>query len=235
MAKVQFGSGVAAISGRTAGTVFARNKGGAYMRRFSVPTNPISGPQQAARDRMATQSVAWSGIDDADRLAWNAWALTHPIIDRLGAAVALSGHQAFVALNTTRSLHDVAAQFDTPPAEPAFKTPVLNGVGTADASAQTIICQAGIALLTADRLAIWASPAVSPGVTNTSSAERCIGTLVLGAGVAKDAVLPSVGALWVGVFGSMLTLADKKINVSAYFYSRGRLSVASGCSLIVVA
>src|SRR5439155_18595087 len=46
MAKVQFGSGVAYISGRIAGTVHARNKGGSYIRRFSVPINPATGFQQ---------------------------------------------------------------------------------------------------------------------------------------------------------------------------------------------
>ena len=99
MAKVQFGSGVAYMSGRVAGTVYSRNKGGSYIRRFSVPVNASTLFQQGVRSSLAAASSAWRDLTPSVQQAWVAWASTHPVIDRLGAAIQLTGQQAFVQAN----------------------------------------------------------------------------------------------------------------------------------------
>ena len=128
MAKVQFGSGVAYISGRIAGTVHARNRGGSYIRRFSVPVNPSTTFQQQIRSSLATASAAWRNLSAGVQLAWGAWAETHPVIDRLGAAIKLSGAQAFVAVNRNAFSAGLGAlSIEVPPLEPVYEYPFEAG------------------------------------------------------------------------------------------------------------
>lgn len=226
-AKVQFGSGVAGISGRTAGTVFARNKGGAYMRRFSVPTNPRTQSQEEARQRLSDQSSAWRTLNQDQRDSWNAWAQEHPILDRLGASILLTGHQAFVKVNSNVVLFTGGAPLTAPPANPVFKVPAISQTAAFDATvADSIILLAGVDLVIGDRIAIWMSPPVSPGVSNTFSKERLVTTLTLAADVDAGDELPDIGPAYVAVFGTLTGKADQKIIARAYFYSNGQLSGA---------
>ena len=58
MALIKTGPAVAVISGSVGGTVFSRNKGGAYMRNRSIPVNPQSAAQVVVRAAMAFLTAA---------------------------------------------------------------------------------------------------------------------------------------------------------------------------------
>ena len=236
MAKIQFGSGVAAISGRTAGTVFARNKGGAYMRRFSVPTNKKSSAQLAARSIIAGISSAWKLLDQTARDAWQAWAATHPVIDRLGASMMLTGHQAFVQLNAN-GMHyggDAYVQFNTPPEDPTFRTPVLLDVDSMHID--SISLNAGVDLIEDDQVAIWATPPISAGRSGAPSQMRLVKVVTVDSGgIAAGAPLPDIYDEYETVFGDLATCAGKKIVFQGFSYSNGQISTASEVSGLVEA
>lgn len=100
MAKFTPGPAVAGISGSTGGTVFSRNRYGAYMRYRAIPVNPSTVYQQVQRSVIGALSQQWQGLDEENRKAWVTWAQNNPISDSLGFQQILTGHVAFVKLNT---------------------------------------------------------------------------------------------------------------------------------------
>jgi hypothetical protein len=234
MAKVQFGSGVAAISGRTAGTVFARNKGGAYMRRFSKPTNPGSPAQDIARNRLSTASSFWKTMTQPMRDAWNAYALTHPVLDRLGASIILTGHQAFVKVSANLLLMGEIIVPETP-ADPVFFNPVIRATGsTFTAETGVLVLKAGCLLETNSKFALWGSPPVSPGITNTQSQERFLKNVAVVAETAAGATIAEVtGAEYIAVFGDISTSAGKAVTLSAYPYDVGQFGQRASAKLVL--
>ena len=97
MARIVLGSVVATISGSVAGCTYSRNRYGPYVRNRSIPVNPSSGPQVAVRQVFADLATAWNvDLDDAERAAWNLYALN------TFTANGMTGFNAFVAANAAR-------------------------------------------------------------------------------------------------------------------------------------
>lgn len=236
MGKVVFGGGVSAISGKVSGTVYARNKGGAYARNFAVPTNPNTQAQLDARDRLTQMSNEWRALAQAVQDAWAAWALTHPILDRLGAAIKLSAHGAFVKININRDLAGDATAHGTIPADPTFVAAIIDNSTALDAdiSDNVIEIALGAGALADQILAIFASPAVSAGVNNTLAAERLVEVHTLTAGEIT-AVKFDIRAAWAARFGGLAGLAGKKIIVNCYQYDEGQFASPTKVSGSIVA
>lgn len=114
MGLIKYGPNVARISGKIGGTVYAFNKGGAYARLWSVPVDPQSNDQLQARQILSGQSQAWQALTDAQRESWANWANQNLVTNRLGDQIQLSGHQAFVGLNS-RLEHSGSTTLTAPP------------------------------------------------------------------------------------------------------------------------
>lgn len=113
------------LSGSIGNTTFAHNKGGAYSRRRSVPTNPNTAPQQVVRIQLAQLSAAWAALTVTQQADWTTWAEGHPTPNPLGTPRIRSGHQAFVGLNI-RVLQMALATVNEPPitnTPPGINTP----------------------------------------------------------------------------------------------------------------
>ncbi len=119
MAKIQNSALVGAISGAMGSTVFARNKGGQYMRSRSVPITSTTTYALEAKARMAAKTAAFRNLTAAQRMAWEEWAATHTVTDRLGAQIQLTGHQAYVSSNIRADLLPTPGTVATPPVLPA--------------------------------------------------------------------------------------------------------------------
>lgn len=103
MALVKFGQGVAKMSGKLGGTVFAHNRGGAYARNWSVPTDPATDFQLVLRNAMRTLVVAWTEELTANEIAsWETYAANVPVLNPLGDPIHLTGQQWYIACNTPR-------------------------------------------------------------------------------------------------------------------------------------
>mgnify|MGYP000134250108 CR=1 FL=1 len=114
MAIFKPGPAIGQISGRIGGSVFSHNRGGAYIRNGAIPTRVTTPYAEAAKNRLAVFSAAWAGLSTADQLAWKLWATQNPITNRLGDQITLSGHGAYVQLNTTIDLAG-GTPIDIPP------------------------------------------------------------------------------------------------------------------------
>lgn len=230
MAKVQFGSGVAYMSGRIAGTVHARNKGGSYVRRFSVPVNPSTSFQQNIRNCLSTISSAWRNLTAPDQSAWVSWAESHPVIDRLGAAIKLSGQQAFVATNRNGfSNGDGAIAFTTPPAEPQYEYPLEpDFTVTLDTAVGTLNITQTVQPAADTQLLIYATAALSPGISFAKGRNKFLGAITVLQATAVPAQI-DITAPWITRFGSITpSQLGKKVIIGARTYSNGQGSGSVG-------
>jgi hypothetical protein len=93
MAKVIYGAGVSQMSGKQGGTVFSRNKSGAYTRTNRKGTNPNTQSQQNRRANFRAASRYFKTLSSVQQQSFKDNAINYPQIDRLGQTVTLSGAQ----------------------------------------------------------------------------------------------------------------------------------------------
>ena len=172
MALIKLTAIVDNISGKLNGTVFAKNKGGHYMRSKSKPTNPRTAQQMAVRGAFGAISAAWRSLPEAARNAWNEIASDFPYINKLGDSKVLSGFALHQKLNRNIGLVGGAA-LQYPPAP--------EGVGTISEItpdfdvARLRFTGAGLSQPgQSNKVVVYATPAISPGVSNFQNRLRQI-------------------------------------------------------------
>lgn len=116
------------LNGSIADNVFARNAGGDYVRRRTIPTNPGTAFQQVVRQHMAYLNDRWQQtLTPTQRSAWEAYAESVQVVNRLGEAITLSGLNHFVRSNVPR-LQSALSQVDDGPTIhtlPSFTSPTM--------------------------------------------------------------------------------------------------------------
>lgn len=92
-----------AASGKVRGLVASHNKGGAYFRGKTIPTNPRTAGQVAARSRLSSLINRFrANLTGAQRSAWAVFAANTSVTDTLGNSMSLSGPNWYVKANTIR-------------------------------------------------------------------------------------------------------------------------------------
>jgi hypothetical protein len=128
MAKIKLNI-ASAISGKSGGTVYSRNRGGAYMKAWSMPINPNTPAQSVQRQKFSSLSSSWKSLTDTQRLTWDTGTNNFPQIDRLGDTFYLSGQGFYMQCN--RNLQAIRqALISVCPAPVTIVTPSLE-TGTA--------------------------------------------------------------------------------------------------------
>lgn len=74
MARIVGGSPLGELSGKMGGLVFARNKGGPYVRQYAVPVNPNTIAQVNARAAFGSSSANWHNLNSPQKAQWQAYA-----------------------------------------------------------------------------------------------------------------------------------------------------------------
>jgi len=175
MAKFIPGPAVASVSGSVGGTVFSRNRGGAYMRNRAVPITSTTSYALAAKTRLADASQDWQGLTAAQRASWRALADSQPVINSLGAQVRLTGHQLYVGVNS-RLAADGQSAITDPPIIPA-PDPLTSMSATYDIGTGAMeITFAPTPLPAGVKLWILAALTNSPGINFVQNLLRFIGT-----------------------------------------------------------
>lgn len=208
MALITFGTNITDARGSAGGSVYSRNKGGAYIRARTVPINPRSLKQQTVRNNFGANAKLWSGtMTGAQRAAWIAFAAANPLVNILGASIIVSGLAMSQKLNQRLAQMGIAA-IVAPPAN-------LNVVGIVVPTALAAVHGAGsVTLTTAAQPApagtsyyVFGAPPMSAGKKATSSAYRYLATVAPTAA----AVSITVGTAYTAAFGSFL--ANQNINL----------------------
>ena len=101
MALVKFGGGITDIRGSIGGTTFSRNRFGGYIRARTTPVNPNTQRQSTMRAIIASVASAWSSILTAlQREAWEVYADSIVVSNKLGEQVKLTGFNQYVRTNS---------------------------------------------------------------------------------------------------------------------------------------
>ena len=232
MALIKLTAIVDNISGKLNGTVFAKNKGGHYMRSKSMPSNPKTSFQTAVRARFGAIAQLWGALTQAQRNAWNAMASEFPYRNRLGDTKILSGFALHQKLNTNLAVIGQSA-ISNPP-EPISPAGIISLSAQASVSRGEFEISAEFAsgaLSVPATAVIMATPPLREGVSNFDTQLREIGvveTSELSAGT-------DIAEFYNLRFGSYL--GGQKIGVSVHTIANGSgiASVAVSTTAIVQA
>jgi len=100
MALVKLGGLAQDVRGSLNGSVFSRNRGGAYVRSKVSPVQPYSEWSSKSREMFKATAQRWShDLDDGQRQAWNDFAAVHPFLNVFGDSIILSGIAMFESVN----------------------------------------------------------------------------------------------------------------------------------------
>lgn len=176
---------VADIRGSIGATVFARNRGGAYVRNRTTPLNPQSLSQSVVRAQFGSLSNDWSNtLTQSQRDGWDAWADAVPYSNVFGEDRFLAGINAFVAGNSllAQAGEDLALDAPTILTKGPSIVPTIGGVGATDVLTLASIGTydppaAGITVL------VYASPPQNAGVSFFKGPFRLVGSVNLSTGV----------------------------------------------------
>lgn len=106
---------IASISGSLAGSTFARNRGGLYVRSRAVPVNPGTEFQAIVREALGTLAARWRNtLTAAQRAAWDNYALNTPRNNALGDPINIGGIGAYIRGNVVRAQAGLAYVDDGP-------------------------------------------------------------------------------------------------------------------------
>lgn len=176
MAKVKFSALISEMRNKLNGSVFARNRGGAYLRNKVTPVNPQTQAQVLARARLTQFAQAWRGLTQAQRDAWNAAVSQWSTTDVFGDVVTPSGNALFNRLNINVAIAG-GSQLNTPP-QPVGADALTDIGVTAAEGAGTFDVNFTPGPVPADHvLFLESTPMLSPGISNASAEFRRISTL----------------------------------------------------------
>jgi hypothetical protein len=157
------------LSGSIGGWTFSHNRGGRYVRQRVVPTNPSSAKQQLARASLSSSAKLWTTLTAVQRSQWAVYAQEHPVPNRLGEMITLSGFGWYCRANgLLRSIgltvRSIPPDLETPPS-------LLTASGVIVAGGATVtVSYTATPLAAGHYLVLWQAPP-SPGVTNPNFAQ----------------------------------------------------------------
>ena len=229
MAKVKFGFGVADVRNKINGSVFSRNRGGAYVRTKVTPLNPQTSAQVAARSLLTGLAQNFRSLTQEQISAWNSavsqWAST----DIFGDVVNPTGLALYVRLNAN-ILNAGGTAITTPPS-PVGADAITALSLVSDVSSSTYTLTYAPASVPANHSRYVESTAMlSPGINNANSKFRFIA--LVAAAAASPALLYTEQTT---KFGPIV--AGQKAFVRAKFINKltGEVSQALTASAIVTA
>lgn len=161
MAKLLFTAIVADMRNKLNGTVFSKNRYGAYARTKVSPVNPQTPRQSAIRAIFGSLSQAWRGLTEEQRLAWINAAPNFPVTDQFGNIRYLSGNALFVRLNTVL-LNAGEAQMSMPPSPEGVTAAYIMGA-SGNISSTTITITLSDAVGAEETVIVEATPVMSAG------------------------------------------------------------------------
>lgn len=172
MAKLLFTAFLADARGKLNGSVFSKNRGGAYVRTKVTPTNPQTSYQSLVRSRLANFSAAWRGLSESVRAQWNASVSTFARTNVFGAQKLLSGHQLYVGLNS--QIEAAGGSAITSPPLPLGATSLTALAIAIDISDTEVEATFAPTVPTGHAMVVEATAPMSPGISNYSNQFRQI-------------------------------------------------------------
>jgi len=227
MAKVKFSALVSEMRNKLNGSVFARNRGGAYLRTKVTPVNPQTLAQVQARSRLTQFSQSWRSLTQPERDAWNAvvdqWATT----DVFGDVVNPSGQNLYIRLNINIAIAG-GISINTPPTPVGAEALTLL-VLDADAGAGDFdVTFAPDPVPLNHAMVVDSTPMLSPGINNASAKFRQIAVVA-----AAETSPADLASEQIAKFGSLSAGQKAFVRARLFNLSTGEVSQRLSASAIV--
>lgn len=217
MAKVKFTAFMADARGKLNGTVFSKNRGGAYTRTKVTPSNPQTTAQTTVRQRLAAFAAGFRALTAAQILAWNNAASDFLGTNVFGDTVTPTGLQLYVKLNS--NLEAIGSTTISDPPSPTALSPLTASIASLTNAAFT----ASLGSITTDEhYVIEATAPVSPGRLFLKNEFRVIAT-VAGTGAAIPA--QNIFAAYSAKFGAPVTGQRVGLRVKVIHETTGQAGV----------
>lgn len=229
MAKVKFSALVSEMRNKLNGSVFARNRGGAYLRNKVTPVNPRSEAQVAQRNLLTQFSQAWRSLTQAQRDAWSGVVSQWSRTDIFGDVVNPSGNTLFTRLNI--NIANVSGAIIENPPSPTG-VPALSTIEvTADQSTGAVVLTFDPNTIPADvAMVVEATPNMSPGISNANNQYRRVAVLQAG-----DDSPFALGTAYIARFGALTTGQKLFVRAKLVNMLTGEVGQALSTQTIVVA
>lgn len=221
MAKIQFTAFLADARNKVAGTVFSKNRYGAYTRTKVTPVNPNTTAQAEVRARLAARATAWRGLTELQRQSWIDAAPSFPFTDIFGNSKILSGQALYNKLNLQLAAAG-RSPISTAPTPVAIPSLVSLDI-TSDAGTPTLSMAAGLTPVPAGfTLVVQATPSYGAGISFVKNKFRQVDAIAAATAVSAYDLLPA----YQNVFSDPIAL--QKISVRAFLVSNttGQAGVA---------
>lgn len=205
MAKIKFGMMMTDASGKLGGQVFAKNRGGSYVRTKATPLNPQTSSQMTIRGIFASISSAWSSLAESSRLSFNNFVADYARTDIFGDLRNPSGKALFQRLNQNLVLTNQPqiTVCVAPEVVPFANLDTVNGnVG------DTKLIVSAIGNTTGSKIMIWATPSLSQGKSFVKNDLRLI-DVIDGA----DTLYSNIWAAYSDKFGAPTAGANIHVGV----------------------
>ena len=213
MAKILMTAIVADIRNKLNGSVFSKNRYGAYVRTKVTPVNPQTAFQAAARNILGGNAQAWRGLTEAQRIAWTAATANYPIVDIFGNTKILSGSALFTLLNGNLAQNGIA-RITAPPLPVALPALVIGAATIVGGTGVVTIPYTPTPVPAGFNVAVFATPNVPPGRSFVKNLFRKV--TYLAAAAASPAVLTVQYAARFGapVTGQKITVKLFMLNIT---------------------
>lgn len=208
MSKIKFGALLVDMRGKTGGTVYSRNKAGAYSKNKVTPLNPKTQAQQAQRNTLAVYSQAWRNLSPDERRSWSDGSANYPQTDVFGDQYFLAGNMLYNKLNLNLEKVGIAPKTVCPTPEGAPQMALSNAVFTATSLEIDIS-----SVPTGYSAYVMATQCSSVGKTNLNSKLRAIAVLPAGTGGgAYDFISEYTAKFGTPISGQKILFSVEQIN-----------------------
>jgi len=229
MAKVKFTAIVADMRNKLNGSVFARNRGGAYVRTKVTPLNPQTAAQVGARSLLTSLAQDFRSLTQEQITAWNNATSQWQTTDIFGDSVSPTGLALYVRLNA--NIQNAGGTLLTTPPSPVGAEALTSISLTAAVTGDTFDVNFIPASVPADHtMYVESTSMLSPGISNANSRFRFIDTAAAAAASPQDFFNGQTAK-----FGPLV--AGQKVFVRAKFINKltGEVSLPLVASAIVAA
>lgn len=132
-------AGAGQASGSMRSDTWSHNRFGMYVRNRTTPVNPNTARQVTVRSALTSLTVRWSQtLTAANRTAWNLYAASVVMKNKLGQDVLLTGFNHYLRSNVPRIQAGIAVVdagptiFELPDADPTFAISASEATQTID-------------------------------------------------------------------------------------------------------
>jgi len=225
MARIKYSALVSDMRNKLNGSVLSKNRAGSYVRNKTTPVNPQTSFQQAVRQRLGALSTEWGSLTQPQRQSWIASTASFPYTDIFGDKKELDGKSLYVKLNSnlanvgSPTINQAPASVGVPVfgITQALFTPGATGLDDLSLTVSGATVPAGFAL------AIYATPAIKPGVEFVKNKFRFIGTATATASTVDATAL--YNARFGGIFPAGYGM---QIRVALVSTTSGQMGVPTG-------